>query len=1033
MKSTILIAKINRAVETGGAVGDGATLADLYAEAVNAVNARMDAVVAAMESKQVSDAVRIMEDEPRILDEINALDFMRLPDWEVICERSGWTKPPKIDRDQLERVMMAGESVAANEAFMKMYRKAVRTNDTKLAVKSLRHLAKSDPAQGWGENLARAEATLQKEMAQQFENAQRDGNAAEAERIAREFLAEGWQRPPVGRAADTMRCHVAALEAAEREREGSENIALLRKNLDGEWNLDLASAMLQAIDRLAEAGWNIPAEERTLVEDCRRRCGEEIEAREREAEWNDHCGELHTAVQKDDVAAIRDALSWPGFNDREPPEDLLRDAQVAIEHEEARRRRKMLQVTACVVFVLVAMLGVSTWLLKLKMFNDRCRGEAEKLEALAKEADPIERLRTELGRLENEEPKVFADGRVGAFSGRLATLITENASRTNELVALLVELESLAANGWKDSTGTTTGKLARATELVRPHDIEYGKRLNAVRASHLDFQEATDTANRELAEKFSETLLARMKDATEKLNSHLARAPLQKDAAEARKMLEKWDKTFFEVAPDLDPSIREAEVKFAEAETMQKNLCVALERLKNAKEAKEVAKARADLLEHYGGYDVVVHLKPLPYVEDEVGAVIEGTTVELESYRKKFESGISSEEFKKFIEESVVGLRDYPAYYSLYGIYATCWPKGANNPVENVLVALARGKPTIGKGASYKMGLQVSGDLIDLSPGHTGESKSQIEFRRWKDIDDDEMAMENPVSATMGATDEIRELVDLGERVGMTQLSFEKEVLKRVEAHLVAAREENYIVTESDSMRFVPRKVIPAGRRVQFVKMYLDWLKDDLKMMPEIDGFRKIMEELAALARPVKIDDVPDELTWACLYERRARARNVECAKYLAQTMPANFVARYEAARDARAAMKPISRMKVESAGKIKFDPHLKTFAEKPKAIYPDVGESVAYDHPLYVLRKEGGTLTLKKALIPQNGHWAVVSREMMDDFLLGEPLFQVSLDGSFVDMEAKIMEIAKNVSKDARMHYLPLIPYFPVDAKELK
>lgn len=1037
MKSTILITKINRAVETGGAVGDGATLANLYAEAVNAVNARMDAVVTAMELKQASDAVRIMEDEPRLLDEINALDFMRLPDWEVVCERNGWTKPPKIDRDQLERVMMAGESVAANEAFMKMYRKAVRTNDTRLAVKSLRHLAKSDPAQDWAKNLARAEATLQRELAQEFEKARQGGDATEAERIAREFLSEGWLESPAGRAADAMRSHVAALEASEREREGAENIALLRKCLDGEWNLDLASAMIQAIDRLAEAGWNIPAEEQRLVEECRSRCCDEVEAREREAEWKEHCGELHTAVQRDDVAAIRDALSWPGFNDREPPEDLLRDAQIAIEHEEARRRRKMRQVTACVVFGLASMLGVSTWLLRAKMFNDRCRGEAEKLEALAKEADPIERLRTELARLERDEPKVFADGRVGVFTGRLSTLVAENAARTNELVSILTDLEALMANGWKDSSGTTTGKLDRAKALVKSHDHEYDKRLKTVRASYLDFQDKTDTDNHMLAEKYSETLLARMKDETERLKQQLAREKLESDVAETRKMLEEWDKRFAEVAPELNPSIKEAEVKFAEAETMQKNLRAALETLKEAKEAKQVVRARADLLEHYGGYDVIAHLKPLSYGESDAAAVLDGTTSEKEGYGSHFESGVSDDEFKNFLEEKVVAFRDIPSCYSLYGVYATCWPKGSQTPRKNVLVALARGKPTIGKGASYKVGLQVSGDLIDLSPGHAGERKSQIEFRRWKkDIGSDEMAMEDPVAVRMGATEEIMGLVDLGEQTGLTLKTFESEILKRIKAHLAAAHADNYLLMESDAMRFVPPKVIPAGRRVRFVKMYLDWLKNDLKLMPEIAGIGKTLEDqLAVLAQPVKIEieDVPDDLTWACLYEPRARARNVACAKFLAQTMPTNFLARYEAARDARAAMKAVMRMKVEPAGKIQFDPFRKTFAEKPGDIYPDVMETVANDHPLYILRKEEGHLHLKKALIPQKGRWAVVSHEVLGELVLGEPLFQISFDGALIDMEAKVMEIAKGISDEARRYYLPLIPYLKLAGKEGK
>ena len=58
MKSSILVARIMRVIETDGQIGDGAGLADAYADAVKSVNARMEAVHDAESTKQVSDAVR---------------------------------------------------------------------------------------------------------------------------------------------------------------------------------------------------------------------------------------------------------------------------------------------------------------------------------------------------------------------------------------------------------------------------------------------------------------------------------------------------------------------------------------------------------------------------------------------------------------------------------------------------------------------------------------------------------------------------------------------------------------------------------------------------------------------------------------------------------------------------------------------------------------------------------------------------------------------------------------------------------------
>ena len=204
MKSGILVAKIGRAIETGGATEDGAALAGQYAEAANALNARLDAVVALIDSKQVSDAVRIMEEEPRLLDEINALDFMRLPDWDVVCVRRGWARPPKLDKTHIDRVLLETGSMAAAESYLRMYRRAVRVNDQRLAVTSLRQLSKADSTKDWRENLLKAEVTLQARIAEEFRKARDGGDADKALQIARDFRGEPWLEQPSGKGAMDM-------------------------------------------------------------------------------------------------------------------------------------------------------------------------------------------------------------------------------------------------------------------------------------------------------------------------------------------------------------------------------------------------------------------------------------------------------------------------------------------------------------------------------------------------------------------------------------------------------------------------------------------------------------------------------------------------------------------------------------------------------------------------------------------------------------------------------------------------------------
>ena len=74
----------------------------------------------------------------------------------------------------------------------------------------------------------------------------------------------------------------------------------------------------------------------------------------------------------------------------------------------------------------------------------------------------------------------------------------------------------------------------------------------------------------------------------------------------------------------------------------------------------------------------------------------------------------------------------------------------------------------------------------------------------------------------------------------------------------------------------------------------------------------------------------------------------------------------------------------------------------------------VSVDHPLYVLRKEGGNTLLRKALVPSKknpGSWALASgaKELVRQ---GEPLFEVCRDGRAFDPEPVVAGFLKNAPK---------------------
>lgn len=1029
MKSGILVAKIGRAIETGGAAEDGATLAGQYAEAANALNARLDAVVALIDSKQVSDAVRIMEDAPRLLDEINALDFMRLPDWDVICVRRGWQRPPKLDKTHIERVILETGSMAAAESYLRMYRRAVRVNDQRLAVTSLRQLSKTDSTKDWKDNLLKAETTLQARIAEEFRKARDGGDADKALQIARDFRSEPWLEQPSGKSAMDMFAYTDAADAAERAREGAENVSLLAKMFDDDWNTDSALSLLQGIDRIVEAGWAVPSEAREVVDKCRSRCEADLAEREREAQWKACCEDLYAAVQREDAAAVRETMAAFGSLDREPEEELFRKAQLVVLHDEEKRRRKMTLVTVCVVASLAAFIGISIILFNHKKFNDECIAEAAELEALATSDNP-EPLRHKLERLKREKPKVSADSRIDAYDARLDDLVTKNATRTNELVRILGDLEAKMQNEWKDASDTeVTEHLANAKALVRNHDRDYDKRLKAVSTSYKVFQSDNKAERRKNAEQFRETLLLQLEDAISSLKSQFADDAMRKKVDGINTSLGKWRDTFAEAQPDLDAEVNEADKRFAEANAIQDNLTNALARLKAASNAVEIVEARDALLKHYGDFDVVNTLLPLPYAKDDIAAMLDGSSKEMETFDGLFESGVSDEEFRDFLKDKVIRYRNNPSYYSLFGVFATCWMGGSRR--DGQMIVMAKGEPKIGKVAQYKSDIRVKGDgenLFDFTPGKEGGRSESIDFKKGGNAGLGEMSIDDPVVALLEPSREIREIVDEAESLGLTQRGFVETILKKIDAHVAETRGDSYVIQESDSLRSVGQGAIPAARRVKFLKMYVGWLRDNLKAMPPMSGVDEPLRDLMRLSQTVEIEGMPNELTWACLYERRVRTRNVDCAKYLANRFPTNFTARFRQAVKVRSAMAPLSKMKVESAGKIAFDPTRKDFSVNPNDIILEIPKDIQIDHPLYVLRKDKEVLRLKKAVVPWKGGWAIASKEIKAEFLRGEPLFQISVDGKTVDFEKEVARIVGELPKDSAGDaeaYLKDVPYF--------
>ena len=1005
MRTNILISRMSRLVETAGNAGDGAALAEEYAAAVKKANARLEAVIAAADAKVVSDAIRLLSEDPPLLEEVSALDFFLLQDWESLCDMNSWTMPPKIDKQMMERAVELGETKDAIAPFLSMYKKAVRVNNVRLAVKSLRRLADLDHSQNWGGNLKQSERQLQTLIVEEFSKALSNQKGEDCDRLAQELLDGVWSEGIVAKGADAVRSYRDEREAEKREELGRENLAILTKCRDVKWNRKLAFSMVQAIDALVEKGWKVPEDGNAVLSDCRVRCAKEFEAEEAAKRWKDLNEQLHAAIQRNDCDAIRETLSAPEFLDRDPENDMLRDARRVIEHTEAMRRRKTLQIAALAFLGLVAILGVSGWWLKNKLFLGRCEDEALKLAYLEKRSKETPRyaiggMTQVLSKLKAEDPDVYAYPKVNQFGGRLKIIEKETFERTNQIGIALGELEAARTKGWTNGVeyASVTGRLDEVERALVKDDADFRGRLLVVKNSWMDHLDAVEKDDQGRATKFHATLVSHLGTITERLTKELARKELNQEVENCKASLEEWRTLHSKYAVELEAKLAEAEKAFNEAVEAQRCYRESLGKLNDSKSAEEFLKARAELIEYHGNYPEVKLLKPLSVGVDEVKDVLSASPKVLKRFIDSQRSGISDEEFSTFIKENVLIIADSPEYYSLYGLMA-------KNDAYGKIVGVSKGKAKEDR-PSYESSWKISCEDGILSFAKRTVVK--------------EMKAKDGIApqVLMPSSSEMKTVVDVANRSNLTLGAFESEVLKLIDRHISSGHEKGYVAGEEKFATYGnPIKGwMSPYRRVQFVAWYMRWLKEDLKLMPDDSELGRWFGKADTLSQLVQVDGVDEGLSWLCIWEDRIRSRQVECAKLLSE-MPLDWVKIYRESKAAKIELREVGGWQVKYAGAVGFDPVSVDFASDPEVLVVKA-PGVTADHPLYVLRKVKDRLVLFRAFEPgEKAPWRKCAnmQKVPDGYVIGEPLYHVFTKGKFIDVQLELEEMKKRVGRASK------------------
>lgn len=992
MNSEELIHRIVRVLEGGDAWEDGAGLAAEYAEKVRGLGRRMEAVERAQAKGEYGEAMRLMEERPRLLDEIGVLDFHQWGPWKGKCAEKGWETPPAVDSPTVERLLEAYNNSAAMDALLKEYRKAVRMHDIEGQVRALRPLAKGPGGADWADALRGAEEAWAEELGRRFDAATGAGNDGAAAEAADEVLCGEWTVLP----DEALRNRTAVWKdmkaSVKRQAALAGCMERLKELSGGTWDLARAGAAVREACHWMGQGAVAGIEEAALIDRTEARVKQETEAAEAAERRLKNEDALRAALQAGDAEKAAEVLDSPEVRDGNVDGDLLREAEGMVEAAAMAHWRRMRLLAVGLLLLLGAAAGAAGYTYTMKQREARCAEACGRLEKASKDARPWAVLEAQLQALERDDPKVYAMDAVRKYDKALKDIQSNRANRRELASRQLAELDELAAEGWKGGgdEAETDGRVEAVRRLLDGDMAEENARLAALEQAW----NAEKDARREgrLAE--ARKAMPALREEKERLAEVLGRTYLNDTlAGEADAWQEKaseWERQYGEIATADGAEIAVWAGELDAARKMSADALAAVKHLQAATGAVAVVEARVDLRDHYGNYPGVEAMGDLPVTAEQVAAAL-GCELPEQKNVSRLRRAISNEEgWKDFLETQVWPAAEIPELAELYGI-----DQGFH--FEAISIGKCRLSPP---GSS----MTAKGNLLWLM------SEEMV-----KELDFAPRAHLKQYQVLLPPCDELQDVVGASRAPRMTPGRFTALLYERIAKHIEAAHgpavpplgDWTYYKAESGEPKSQPLQAerYPAYKRVQMMDLYFGWL-ERMGALHGIGAVRsQLVEQCRRLAEPIPIGGIDPALSWTCLENARVAKRNKECAGFLLR-MPEDFSRQCLEMQSERQKLQAIAFWQLGYAGKIPFQPE--------KELPPAPAPGIRADHPLYVMRSVGGHVVCKAILRPESGAWKATDVKGIS----GEPLFQFKINGAYADAEAELRKTLAVMSEESQRYF---------------
>ena len=449
-------------------------LATRYQEYGAQANVRLRQVSDLIRKNMVSEALRLAESEPPLLDLCAELDFVGAEKWREQCTFHGWPAPEPLLAGAINLLNDAYASGAALEPLLKEYRKAVREGATGRIVRILRRVAKLDAKnKTWVEDLRRFEHKRLEEIQIELQTAAQGDDKATLLRL----LGELDELPPDNNEASHLRKAASArlkeIYVGEARARGSRLISELSAAYAAQ-DVAQAEEVLRQYKALLKEGYFQPESIlQTQYDEALEWLQQEQRKRDEEKLYEDILATLSTEVEKGRATELDNLLNQLARLNRSIPELLENRARLLLEHHQLakeRRRRLHIAMAAGILLLLGAALTITIYQYQAR--KEIAGAEAELAQLF--QAHDRSGYETYLASLEQNNAKVFKAQAIQAWVARKPELVRTEEQSQATCQRTLARLDAVRQGGFHEDPALIANLVAQAkTSAVKGEDVSH--------------------------------------------------------------------------------------------------------------------------------------------------------------------------------------------------------------------------------------------------------------------------------------------------------------------------------------------------------------------------------------------------------------------------------------------------------------------------------------------------------------------------------------------------------------------------------